>query len=199
MTTPTDKLADYSDIVPDERRRRLLNAAMDVMAANTLENMTMDSIALAAGVTRVTLYREFGNRGTLIEAVAAFRLMLFDERFFANAEQGLSFPDLVQSYLLASTRASKNDPVSRRWAGGGMKFIQSGSLIHRTASASWRPVIARYKVQGDSRRGVKAEEIALWLIILQYSLGRMMIETECDEQVILSLVMQFVSPAFLAE
>ena len=195
-TTPLHGPADYSGIVPGQRRRRLLNAAMDVIAANALENVTMDRIAKVAGITRVTLYREFGNRGTLIEAVIAYRLVLFDEQFFARIDPGLALSELVKRYLVASTQASNSNPVSRRWASGGMKFLYSGSLIHRVATATWTPVLARYAASGSRFNGIEAAEIGLWLIVLQYSLGRMVVETGCEESAVLSLVSQFVSPAF---
>ncbi len=196
MVTPDIASADYSEIVPDERRRRLLTAAMEIIAKDSLENVTMERIAREAKVTRVTLYREFGNRGTLIETVIAFRLMLFDENFFDRAAGDLPFPELVQRYLIASALASKSGPVARRWTRGGMKFLHSGSLIHRVATATWTPVLAKYNASGDPINGIKAEEIGLWLIVLQYSLGRMVFETGCDEQTVLTIVRQFVSPAF---
>lgn len=194
--TPLCAPADYSEIVPGERRRQFLNAAMEVIAANALETVTMDRIAEAAGVTRVTLYREFGNRGALIEEVIAYRLVLFDEEFFARIEPGLALCELVKRYLVASTQASKSNPVSRRWASGGMKFLYSGSLIHRVATATWTPVLAGYAASGSRFNGIEAAEIGLWLIVLQYSLGRMVVETGCEESAVLSLVSQFVSPAF---
>ena len=196
MVTPDIASADYSEIVPDERRRRLLTAAMEIMAKDPLENVTMERIAREAKVTRVTLYREFGNRVTLIETVIAFRLMLFDENFFDRASGDLPFSELVQRYLIASALASKSGPVARRWTRGGMKFLHSGSLIHRVATATWTPVLAKYNALGDRINGIKAEEISLWLIVLQYSLGRMVFETGCDEQTVLTIVRQFVSPAF---
>tara|TARA_R110000824_G_scaffold113035_13_gene262583 strand:- start:513 stop:1148 length:636 start_codon:yes stop_codon:yes gene_type:complete len=198
MLTPNAALADYSEIVPDERRRRLLFAAMEVMVKVPLENVTMERIAREAKVTRVTLYREFGNRGTLIEAVIAFRLILFDKDFFQNTDSNLDFPELVQRYLIASVLASKSGAATRRWTRGGMKFLHSGSLIHRVATATWTPILAKYNASGDPVNGIKAEDIGLWLIVLQYSLGRMVFDTGCDEQTVLSIVRQFVSPAFLA-
>jgi AcrR family transcriptional regulator len=198
MITPKATSTDYSEIVPDERRRRLLQAAMEVMAKDSLENVTMERIAREAKVTRVTLYREFGNRGTLIEAVIAFRLMLFDENFFDSLDGSLDFADLVQHYLTVSALAAKRGPLPRRWARGGMKFLHSGSLIHRVAVATWTPILTEYNASGAPVNNITANEMGLWLIILQYSLGRMVFDTGCDEQVVSGLVRQFVSPAFLA-
>ena len=179
--------ANYSAIVPGERRRRLLSAAMAVIAENELENVTMDRIANIAGVARVTLYREFGNRAAMIEAVIAYRLVLFDEHFFANAGDDSDLASLIQRYLIASVRASRTNPVTRRWASGGMRFIYSGSLIHQVSSATWTPVLDRLRKRRGEANRMKAEDLALWLTILQYSLGRMVVETGCDDE--------FVSPA----
>ena len=188
--------ADYSEIVPNERRRKLLYAAMQVIAKHDLQTITMDQIAHEAGVTRVTLYREFGSRGTLIEAVAAFRLMLFDEVFFASTDLEASFASVVERYLIESIRVLRSNPISRRWAGGGMKFLHPGSLIHRVATATWSPVHARYSTNIRTCDGDPVEQLAHWLIVLQYSLGRMVVETECDDQSVMAMVRQFVLPAF---
>jgi len=198
MVAPGALSADYSEIIPDHKRRRLLDAAMAVMADHKLETATMDRIAKAAGVTRITLYREFGDRNTLMEAVAAFRLMTFDEQFFAHADLSMNLADVVKRYLVASTGVSKSNPVSRRWAGGGMKFLHAGSLIHRTAAATWRAVLQQYKARGDGQISLKPEDIGLWLIVQQYSLGRLVVETECSDHALSELVGRFVAPAFLA-
>ena len=198
MVVPVALSADYSEIIPDDKRRRLLDAAMAVMADHKLESATMDRIAKAAGVTRITLYREFGDRSALMEAVAAFRLMTFDEQFFAHANLGMNLADLVKSYLVASTGVSKSNPVSRRWAGGGMKFLHAGSLIHRTAAATWRAVLQQYQARGDVLISLKPEDIGLWLIVQQYALGRLVVETECSDHELSELVGRFVAPAFLA-
>lgn len=189
--------ADYSAVIPDERRQRLLKAAMSVIAENALENVTMERIAKEAGVTRITLYREFGNRGALIEAVIAYRLALFDEQFFASIELPPDFSELVRSYLLASVDVTKNNPVARRWASGGMRFLYTGSLVHSVATATWTPVLAFYSSRNGRVARTGSSEIALWLVVLQYSLGRMVVETGCDKNEVSALVLQFVSPAFV--
>ncbi len=197
MAAPVSLSADYSEIVPHDKRRRLLDAAMAVMADHNLEAATMDRIAKMVGITRVTLYREFGDRSALMEAVAAYRLMAFDEQFLARANLGSTLADLVGRYLVASTTVSKNDPVSRRWAGGGMRFLHAGSLIHRTSTATWRVVLKHFAAQTDFQCALSPEGIALWLIVQQYSLGRLAVETNISEQAVTDLVGQFVSPAFL--
>ena len=53
----------------DPRRERILDAALDAAAASGIKNLTLDDVARRAGVGRVTVYRRFGDRQGLIEAL----------------------------------------------------------------------------------------------------------------------------------
>jgi AcrR family transcriptional regulator len=48
--------------------QRILLAARDLMVARGLRRVSMDDVAGAAGVTRVTVYRYFGDRESLVRA-----------------------------------------------------------------------------------------------------------------------------------
>jgi AcrR family transcriptional regulator len=48
---------------------RLLDGALDVVLRFGLGRFTMDDVARAAGVTRQTVYRHFGSRDALVQAV----------------------------------------------------------------------------------------------------------------------------------
>src|SRR4030043_1141921 len=73
-------------------RQRILLAARDLLATRGIRRVSMDEVAQAAGVTRVTVYRYFGDRETLVRA--AF-LHLADEldALVANREEE-PHPDL---------------------------------------------------------------------------------------------------------
>ena len=49
---------------------RILDAALELVAASGLRNLTMDDVAARAGVGRMTVYRRFGDRERLIDALA---------------------------------------------------------------------------------------------------------------------------------
>jgi AcrR family transcriptional regulator len=48
-------------------RRRILLAARDVLVARGVRRVSMDDVAAAAGVTRMTVYRYFGDRESLVK------------------------------------------------------------------------------------------------------------------------------------
>ena len=53
----------------DETSARILDAALALGAASGLRNLTMDDVARRARVGRMTVYRRFGDRDSLVEAL----------------------------------------------------------------------------------------------------------------------------------
>jgi len=53
----------------DAASQRILDAALDLAAASGIKNLTLEDVAKRAGVGRVTIYRRFGDRQSLIEAL----------------------------------------------------------------------------------------------------------------------------------
>ncbi|MFJ4830795.1 TetR/AcrR family transcriptional regulator [Streptomyces sp. NPDC088747] len=67
---------------PTVPRDRILGAADELLTASTAPGaVTMDAIAAAAGVGKGTLFRAFGNRDGLLDALFAARLAPWREEF----------------------------------------------------------------------------------------------------------------------
>src|SRR5438309_10425189 len=54
----------------DSMSERILDTALALAAASGLRHLTMDDVARRAGVGRMTVYRRFGGRGALVDALA---------------------------------------------------------------------------------------------------------------------------------
>ncbi|UUY03762.1 TetR/AcrR family transcriptional regulator [Svornostia abyssi] len=62
---------DPRDVVPDDpASERILDAALELAAASGLRHLTMEDVARAAGVGRATVYRRFGDREALVDALS---------------------------------------------------------------------------------------------------------------------------------
>jgi AcrR family transcriptional regulator len=57
-------------VADDAISERVLDATLALAAASGLGNLTMDDVARRAGVGRMTVYRRFGSRTALIDALA---------------------------------------------------------------------------------------------------------------------------------
>ncbi len=54
----------------DPASERILDAALELVAASGLRNLTMEGAATRAGVGRMTVYRRFGDRESLVDSLA---------------------------------------------------------------------------------------------------------------------------------
>src|SRR5688500_18696535 len=76
---------------------RIRSAALDCIAERGITHMSIDDVAVGAGVSRATLYRAFpGGKDTLVEAVLGREL----HRFFADLSGELARQDDAEAVLV---------------------------------------------------------------------------------------------------
>lgn len=68
-TTAKIEIADSQIRYQEERRHLLMDAAAEVIARQGLRSTTMDDISASLGMTKIVLYRTFGTKDKLIEAI----------------------------------------------------------------------------------------------------------------------------------
>ena len=73
----------YRDAARELLRNTLLDAALDLLRERAWADITMADVAVAAGVSRQTLYSEFGSRGEFAQAAVARE----GERFLVAAQK----------------------------------------------------------------------------------------------------------------
>lgn len=96
--TPDKPSRPYStekrDAKAAETRMRLITAALDMLGDTGGQAVSLDAVARAAGVTRLTVYNQFGSRNGLLEAA-----------FDAVAEQG-GLSNLASAMAMPEPRAA---------------------------------------------------------------------------------------------
>jgi AcrR family transcriptional regulator len=78
----------------EETRRRILDAAYELIAEAGFHPVTVEAVADRAGVTRVTVYRQFGSKRELLEAVNVHRLQ---QAQLNRLDEARELPDVVQA------------------------------------------------------------------------------------------------------
>jgi AcrR family transcriptional regulator len=63
-------LETAAEPLDDTMSERILDAALELAAASGFRHLTMDEVAARAGVGRMTVYRRFGSRAQLVDALA---------------------------------------------------------------------------------------------------------------------------------
>jgi AcrR family transcriptional regulator len=108
---------------------RILDAALDVAAATGLRNLTMDQVARRAGVGRMTVYRRFGDRDGLVQAlvVRETRRCLAELDAAASIDQPIA--EQVEAGFVVSLRLASTHPLLARLA------TVEGEVVLRTLNA----------------------------------------------------------------
>lgn len=87
-----------------KRRSEIMDAAIGVVIRDSYERAAMETIAAAAGASKVTLYRHWGDKATLISAAAAERSGIHLE----DIDTGSIESDLLALSDMLARRAQRN-------------------------------------------------------------------------------------------
>lgn len=98
----------------DPISERVLDATISLAVASGVRNLTMDDVARKAGVGRMTVYRRFGDKESLIEAMAVREA----RRFLADLNEAVR-PDVppveqVADGFVAGLRLIRSNPLVGR-------------------------------------------------------------------------------------
>jgi AcrR family transcriptional regulator len=117
--------------VTDPATERILDAARDQLEAFGLRRLTVEDVARRAGVSRVTVYRKFGTRDTLVQAVVV-------------RESGLFFAQL-------ETAIGGLDTAADRLAEGfsyALDYLRNHSLLNRLLAIEPDSVLTLITISG---------------------------------------------------
>ena len=102
---------------PDDAiSERVLDAALELAAASGIRNLTMDDVARRAGVGRMTVYRRFGDKTRLVEALAVREGRRCLAELDAAARPDQPIADQVAEGFVTSVRLAREHPLLNRLA-----------------------------------------------------------------------------------
>jgi AcrR family transcriptional regulator len=110
-------LASAATEVPaDPTSERILDAALELVGASGLRHLTMDDVAARAGVGRMTVYRRFGDRDRLVDALATRESRRCLAEIDATVDPGAPIDEQIAQGFLTSLRLVRDHPVLARFA-----------------------------------------------------------------------------------
>lgn len=100
----------------DPTSERILDAALGLVAASGLRALTMDDVAARAGVGRMTVYRRFGERERLIDALAIRESRRCLAELDAAIAADAPIADQIAEGFSTSLRLIRGHPLLDRFA-----------------------------------------------------------------------------------
>jgi AcrR family transcriptional regulator len=166
----------------------LVGAAVDLIAAGGLDNLTLSQVAARAGVSRATAYREFGDKEGLIAAVAQHEVQAMILATVAVVDMRADPTAIVRSTVLfalrylrahtAFTHIRDNEP---HWLLNAVLVVGETPMnLVQTVAAMVAPVMA---ASGDRQLTLEPAQAAE--LVVRTVLSHALIErsTLSDEQV----------------
>ncbi|MEV4554088.1 TetR/AcrR family transcriptional regulator [Nonomuraea wenchangensis] len=95
----------------DELRARILDAAYEQFCRMGIRRSTMEDVARRAKVSRITVYRRFESKDTLVEHVVRREFRRYFDRFLIDIEQAGTAGDRVVLGFVSSLRAIRGNPL----------------------------------------------------------------------------------------
>jgi AcrR family transcriptional regulator len=87
-----------------ETDQRIIDAVLDELLVTPLRKLSLEDVARRAGLTRVTVYRRFGDRQRVIEAMFAREISRFLEMVAAADDPAASASDRVAEAFATALR-----------------------------------------------------------------------------------------------
>jgi AcrR family transcriptional regulator len=160
-----DKRGRRNNTDPDSTHREILQAALEVLAKDGPESLSVTEVARRAGVNRGTAYQHFPTREDLLHATASWVSQRMYDELYGDFEElvgqeGVSLPEVSLDRL--SRFAMDNPELSRAWWYDVM--TAEGEVTDRF----WRQYVDRlqeYVDQGYSRADVDVEVLSFVILV----------------------------------
>ncbi|MCW2522716.1 MAG: putative transcriptional regulator, TetR family [Frankiales bacterium] len=176
-----DPRVPSSDDSPAARDRllRALEARVGEGRASELAEVTIEDLAEAAGVSRATAYRYFGNKSQLPRHAALILLGRFAAEATARASIAITAGGRIADSLAFWTGLINEVELLREpWAAPDSRSVQD--RFRWTISASLTPIVRAGQADGQLRNSLPTLEVVSWLAeqgITLIDLGRPEVET----------------------
>lgn len=140
----------------DELRTRILDAAYEQFCRMGLRRSTMEDVARLAKVSRITVYRRFDTKDTLVEHVVRREFRRYFDQFLIDIEQAHTAADRVVLGFVTSLRAIRGNPLI-----GGLITTEPDLLVpSMTADGGQTLATVRQFVAGQLRREQRAGHVS---------------------------------------
>lgn len=148
----------------DDITNRLLDAAYDQFSRMGIRRSTMEDVARRAGVSRITAYRRFATKDTLVEQVVRREFRRYFNQFLVDIQQASTVADRVVLGFVSSLRAIRSNPLI-----GGLLTVEPDVLIPSMINDGGRTMatVQRFvanQLRGEQRAGNVSGEVDVELV-----------------------------------
>lgn len=148
-------LAEAGVAAEDDAHAELLDAAYELFSRHGIQRTTMDDVARAAGLSRITVYRRLSSKEALVEQVVLREFRRYLDQFLLDIAPARTAEERVVLGFVSSLRSIRTNPLI-----GGLMVAEPQALVpmlERTGRTL--ETVSRF-VAGQLRREQAAGHVA---------------------------------------
>jgi TetR/AcrR family transcriptional repressor of uid operon len=139
----------------DETRTPILDAAYELFCRMGIQRTTMEDVARQAGVSRITVYRRFATKNTLVEHLVRREFRRYFDQFLIDIEEADTAADRVVLGFVSSLRAIRSNPLI-----GGLMVSEPDLLVPSMINDGGQTLVTvRQFLAGQLRREQSAGNV----------------------------------------
>lgn len=157
--------SDAVDRIDDnEATARVLDAAYEQFCRMGIRRSTMEDVAKRAGVSRITVYRRFANKDTLVEHVVRREFRRYFDQFLLDIRQARTLAERLELGFAGSLRAIRRNPLI-----GGLMDVEPDVVVPSMISDGGRTMatVSRFladRLRIEQRAGHVSQEVDVALV-----------------------------------
>jgi AcrR family transcriptional regulator len=138
----------------------ILDAALDLAAASGLRHLTMEDVARKAGVGRMTVYRRFGSRDALLDALAGREARRCLAALDAASPVDAPLAEQVAAGFSTAQRLIREHPLLARLA-----RVEPDTVLEAFTGSALLPLCTAFLTDRLQRMGVDGDEQLAELLV----------------------------------
>jgi AcrR family transcriptional regulator len=150
-------------------RERILQAGISCITQYGRAKTTLQDVAVAAGVSRATIYRYFADRGALFGSIRDFELERDGAQISRRADATRTLPEAVAVIAEVLSATASRYRMRNHLAAGDESLVTYVAMNHHRqrerVAQLVRPYVTRAVDRGELRAGVSAAEAEEWIAL----------------------------------
>ncbi|GAA4870018.1 TetR/AcrR family transcriptional regulator [Saccharopolyspora cebuensis] len=148
----------------DETIGRVLEAAYEQFCRTGTRRSTMEDVARRAGVSRITVYRRFTTKDTLVEQVVRREFRRYFDQFRLDIKDARTVADRVELGFASSLRAIRRNPLI-----GGLMAVEPDVVVPSLVGDGGRTMatVSRFvadRLRSEQRAGHVSADVDVDLV-----------------------------------
>lgn len=184
----------------DEKHLNVMDAVTCCIERYGLRKTRMEDIARHAGLSRISLYRDYGNRDKLINCFLSHRSRQFNDRIRLKVQACQSIEEALEYYLLTATTQAIKDVSIRELVEVHQVFQSALNDDHSPVKTHicelWDPLLRKLCPADAHILSLSQQEVADWILLMESNLILVAIAAGWEHDRLRSLIRNFLTPAF---